>query len=73
MQFWKEHETLRVAVIAVLFVAAMALVIGGWKMTGKLEGLLIMVVGVLCLLAALAVYNSPFTDPKLPKQKEVKK
>ena len=33
-----------------LFVAAMALVIAGWKMTGELAGLGIMVVGVFLLL-----------------------
>ncbi|MDO4261309.1 MAG: hypothetical protein Q4C82_04465 [Eubacteriales bacterium] len=69
-QYWKEHEILRGVLIAALFAAALALVIAGWKMTGQLAGLGLMVVGVICLLAALAVYNSPFTEPKSRKKKE---
>ena len=39
MQFWKEHPALRIVLMAVLFVLAMALVVAGWKMTGELAGL----------------------------------
>lgn len=60
MEFWKEHVALRVILIALFFILGIALVIGGWKMKGQLNGLGIMIVGVVCLLAALAIYNKPF-------------
>lgn len=66
-KFWKENEKLRMIVIAALFVLSFALIIGGWKMTGQLAGLGIMVIGVFALVFALMVYNSPFTDPKNKK------
>ena len=31
-----------------------------WKMTGKIEGLGIMLVGIILLLTALLVYNAPY-------------
>lgn len=63
MNFWKEHVKLRVALIAAFFVVGLILVISGWKMTGELAGLGIMVVGVILLLAAIFIYNQPFTTP----------
>ena len=62
MEFWKNHPALRIVLMAVLFAAAMALVIAGWKMTGELAGLGIMVVGVFLLLVVLAIYNEPSRD-----------
>ena len=62
MRFWKNHPALRIVLMAVLFAAAMALVIAGWKMTGELAGLGIMVVGVFLLLVVLAIYNEPYRD-----------
>ena len=62
MQFWKNHPALRIVLMAVLFAAAMVLVIAGWKMTGELAGLGIMVVGVFLLLVVLAIYNEPYRD-----------
>lgn len=59
-KFWKEHATLRVILIAVFFISGLALTIGGWKMTGKLLGLGLMVLGVVLLLAALWLYNKVF-------------
>ena len=64
MNFWKEHTGLRVCLIALLFVAGLALVIGGWTMTGQMTGLIIMLVGVALLVLALAIYNKPFQDKK---------
>lgn len=64
MEFWKEHVKLRVALIAVLFAVGLAMIIGGWKMTGKMTGLVLMLLGLVCLLVALAVYNKPFENPK---------
>jgi hypothetical protein len=58
MNFWKNHTTLRGVLIVLFFVIGMFLTISGWKMTGKLVGLGIMLVGIIFLLAALFVYNA---------------
>lgn len=63
MNFWKEHVVLRLVLIAAFFVAGIGLVIGGWKMTGEMNGLIRMVIGVLLLLVALYIYNKPYTTP----------
>ena len=62
MRFWKEHVALRVSLILILTVVGLAMVIGGWKMTGQLGGLGLMILGVVLLLAALMIYNKPFED-----------
>ena len=41
---------------------ALVLVVSGWKMTGQLAGLGIMLVGVALLLAVLAIYNATYQD-----------
>ncbi len=64
MKFWKEHAALRIVLIAALFVAGLALVIGGWTMTGQMKGLIIMLVGLVLLIGALFIYNKPFTDKR---------
>ena len=43
-------------------VLSIALVVAGWKMTGQLAGLGIMLVGVALLLAVLAIYNATYQD-----------
>ena len=60
MNFWKNHTTLRGVLILLFFVVGMVLTVAGWKMTGKLEGLAIMLVGIVFLLTALFVYNAPY-------------
>ena len=60
MNFWKNHTTLRAVLIVLFFVIGMVLTIVGWKMTGKLEGLGLMLVGIILLLTALFVYNAPY-------------
>ena len=60
MNFWKNHATLRSVLIVLFFVVGMVLTIAGWKMTGKLEGLGLMLVGIVLLLTALFVYNAPY-------------
>ena len=60
MEFWKNHATLRGALIVLFFALGMILTVSGWKMTGKLEGLGIMLVGIILLLTALFVYNAPY-------------
>ncbi len=57
MNFLKNNEKLRLVIIAVLFLMGLVLTFAGWKMTGKLLGLGIMIVGIIFLLAALLVYN----------------
>ena len=58
MNFWKNHLTLR-AILMLLFLAVgLALTIVGWKMTGQLLGLGLMLVGIVFLLTALFVYNA---------------
>ena len=64
MNFWKEHTALRVILIALFFVVGLVLVIGGWTMTGQMTGLIIMLVGLILLVLALALYNKPFQDKK---------
>ncbi len=61
MKFWKEHTTLRVVLIAVFFVLGLALTFYGWSMTGKLVGLGLMLLGIVFLLAALLIYNKPYS------------
>ena len=58
--FWKEHASLRAVLIVLFFVVGMVLTVVGWKMTGKLEGLGLMLVGIILLLTALFVYNAPY-------------
>lgn len=60
--FWKTHPALRIVLMIVLFVLSIALVVAGWKMTGQLAGLGIMLVGVALLMAVLAIYNATYQD-----------
>lgn len=62
MNFWKNHERLRAVLVALFFIAGIVLTIVGWKMTGKLAGLGIMIVGMICLLTALFVYNASYKN-----------
>ena len=61
MDFFKKHATIRGLLIVLFFVVGMILTIAGWKMTGKLEGLGLMLVGIVLLLTALFVYNAPYS------------
>ena len=62
MNFWKNHTTLRAVLIVLFFVVGMVLTITGWKMTGELLGLGIMLVGIVFLLVALFVYNALYKN-----------
>ena len=64
MNFWKEHVTLRIALMIVFFVAGLALVLIGWSMTGKLLGLGLMLIGIILMLTALLLYNKAYQTPK---------
>ena len=61
MNFWKNHASLRAVLIALFFIVGMVLTLVGWKMTGKLLGLGIMCLGMVFLLAAMFVYNAPYS------------
>ena len=63
MEFWKEHVKTRVVLITLFFIVGLILVFAGWKMTGKLAGPGLMIIGVILLLAALLIYNKPFETP----------
>ena len=67
MEFWKNHTGLKIVVITILFAVGLSLVATGWKMTGELTGLVIMLAGVLFLLVALLIYNKPFEERKIKK------
>ena len=67
MSFWKNLwlnvkalMTVRSLLIVLFFAVGMYLTIFGWKMTGELAGLGIMLVGIILLLTALFVYNHPY-------------
>ena len=62
MNFWKNHATLRSVLIVLFFVVGMVLTLAGWKMTGKLEGLGLMLVGIVLLLTALFLYNARYKN-----------
>ena len=62
MNFWKEHTTLRGILILLFFVVGMILTIAGWKMTGQLAGLGLMLVGIVLLLTALFLYNAAYKN-----------
>ena len=62
MNFWKNHTALRFVLIALFFMVGLALTFAGWKMTGKLEGLGLMLVGIVLLLTALFVYNAAYKN-----------
>ena len=61
MNFWKNHASLRAVLIAIFFVVGLTLTVVGWKMTGQLNGLILMLVGIVLLLTALFVYNAPYS------------
>ena len=61
-EYLKEHTALRISLIAVFFIVGMVLIIAGWKMTGKLAGLGIMILGLALLLTALYIYHTPYSD-----------
>ncbi len=67
MNFWKEHVTLRIALMLVFFIVGLALVLIGWSMTGEMLGLILMLIGIVLMLAALLVYNKAYTTPKSRK------
>ena len=64
MNFWKEHVKVRVLLMIAFFVVGLALVIVGWRMTGQLLGLGLMMVGIVLMLTALLLYNKTYSSSK---------
>ena len=64
MEFGKKHTKCRIILMAALFIAGISLSVFGWGMTGKMTGLGIMLIGIICLLMALWIYNCPFAEKK---------
>lgn len=62
MNFWKNHTALRFVLIAIFFVIGLTLTFAGWKMTGQLAGLGLMLVGIVLLLTALFLYNAAYKN-----------
>ena len=62
MNFWKKHVTLRVLLMILFIVIGLVLTIVGWKMTGQLLGLGLMLLGIVFLLTALFVYNARYKN-----------
>ncbi|MCI9505544.1 MAG: hypothetical protein HFF62_02990 [Oscillospiraceae bacterium] len=69
MNFWKEHTALRAVLMLAAFIGGFALLICGWKQTGQLGGLGLMLLGVALLLGTLALYNKPFEEPRGRKRR----
>ena len=61
---WKKQEKLRIILMALFFIAGLVLTFVGWKMTGKLEGLGLMILGIIFLLTALFLYNAPYNSKR---------
>ena len=71
MEFWKNNPSLRIALMLITFAAGFVLLITGWKMTGQMKGLGLMLVGLALLLCTLYLYNTRFADP--PERKTNRK
>lgn len=60
MNFWKKHVAIRTALMIAFFVAGLVLVLVGWRMTGELPGLGLMMVGIVLMLTTLLLYNKAY-------------
>ena len=60
MRFGKKHKLLRNLLMLLFFAGGLILVVSGWKMTGQLQGLGIMLVGIVFLLTTLFLYNETY-------------
>ena len=60
MKFWKKHLALRAVLMILFFVVGLVLVVAGWRMTGQLVGLGLMLIGIVLMLATLLLYNKAY-------------
>lgn len=57
-----ENTALRVALIAIFFFCGLGCILFGKSLSGQMNGLLIMCLGLGLLLVALWIYNRPYAD-----------
>ena len=69
MKFWKEHRELRMVLMFATFIAGIALLVAGLRMTCQLKGLGFLLVGVALLLATLYLYNTRFAEERGKKSR----
>ena len=55
MQFWKEHTALRMVLMLLTFVLGLFLLIYGWRQTGQMGGLLLMLAGLALLFVSYLI------------------
>ena len=60
MSFGKRYPALRIFLMMAFFVTGLTLVLLGWKMTGQLAGLGLMLLGIVFLLITLFLYNERY-------------
>lgn len=60
MSFGKRYPALRIFLMVAFFAAGLTLVLLGWKMTGQLAGLGLMLLGIVFLLITLFLYNERY-------------
>ena len=60
MKFWKKHLALRAVLMILFFVVGLVLVLAGWRMTGQLVGLGLMLIGIVLMLTTLLLYNKAY-------------
>ena len=56
----KMHPALRIVLMGLLCILGLAMVLVGWSMTGQLNGLVLMLVGIVLMLTALLLYNRAY-------------
>ncbi len=61
---WKKQKNLRMILMAFFFIAGLVLTFTGWKMTGELKGLGLMILGIIFLLTTLFLYNAPYNTKR---------
>ena len=60
MKFWKKHLALRAVLMILFFIVGLVLVLAGWRMTGQLVGLGLMLIGIVLMLTTLLLYNKAY-------------
>ena len=60
MRFWKKHLHLRRMLMGIFFLVGLYLVLAGWRLTGQLVGLGMMLAGILLMLFSLWLYNKAY-------------
>ena len=56
----KMHPILRIVLMSLFSMLGLAMVLAGWCLTGQLNGLFMMLVGIVLMLTALFLYNQAY-------------